>query len=283
MLPPVNTVAITLNPVTGDNIVTVAEGQADSIILSGKVSGAFSAGDIVTIRVHDQVLSTTVDASGNYSQAVSMAAIKADPDTKAEVSIAAKDPATNKVNTVGTSQDYTVETDGSNGTNNTVGKTVALFIDPVTADNLIIATEATSANTTVTGKVTGVFVAGDQVTLTINDKPFKGSVNAQGVFSISVPTADLVADRDTQIDGTVTTSAGTANAVQNYALGEGAAPQKPTTLTEVTDNVGNPGGGSVPAQGRGDFWVSGANHQRGGVSVRIFQEIDQVRFFYWMN
>jgi uncharacterized protein YfaP (DUF2135 family) len=121
VLPPANNVAITLNPVTGDNIVTVAESQADSVLLSGKVSGAFTAGDVVTIRVHDQVLSTTVDANGNYSQLVSMAAIKADIDTKAEVSVAAKDPVGGKVNTVGTSQDYTVETDGTGGKPDTVG------------------------------------------------------------------------------------------------------------------------------------------------------------------
>jgi VCBS repeat-containing protein len=223
VLPPANNVAITLNPVTGDNIVTVSDGQADSVTLAGKVSGAFTAGDVVTIRVHDQVLSTTVDAAGNYSQIVSMAAIKADPDTKVEVSVAAKDPVGGKVNTVGTSQDYTVETDGSGGTENNVGKTVALFIDPVTTDNLISATEAQNANTTVTGKVTGKFAAADEVTLTINDKPFKVNVLADGSFSIAIPTADLVADRDTQVDGSVTTSAGTAKAVQNYGLGEGMA------------------------------------------------------------
>jgi hypothetical protein len=250
---PANNLAITLNPVTVDNIVTVAEGQADNIILSGKVAGAFTAGDVVTIRVHDQVLSTTVDASGNYSQMVSMAAIKADPDTKAEVSVAAKDPVTGQTNTISTSQDYTIETDGTNGKPDTVGKTVALFIDTVTTDNLISTTEAAVANTPVTGKVTGVFVAGDEVTLTINDKPFKGNVNAQGVFSINVPTADLVADRDTQVDGTITTSAGTANAVQNYGLGQSVAPNpvKPA-ITEVTDNAGNPNNGTAPVTNGGD-------------------------------
>jgi hypothetical protein len=65
VLPPANTVAISLNPVAGDNIVSVAEVQASSITLTGKVSGAFTAGDVVTLSLNGKTATTAVAADGN--------------------------------------------------------------------------------------------------------------------------------------------------------------------------------------------------------------------------
>ena len=205
-------VAISLDPVTGDNIITVTEGNTTTTTLQGKVTGAFTAGDSVTFYVNDKTFTTTLAADGSYSKAIDTAELKADSDTKVEVNAAAKDPVTGKVNNVLASQDYTVETGSTNG------KTVALSIDPVTADNLINKAESTAAEIAVTGKVTGAFVAGDKVTLKVNNSTYSATVSADGSYSIKVQTADLLADSDTQISGTVTNAAGTANAVQKYGV-----------------------------------------------------------------
>ena len=209
-------VAISLDPVTGDNIINVTEGDTTAnatTTLQGKVTGAFTAGDLVTFYVNDKTFTTTLAADGTYSKAIDTADLKADTDTKVEVNAAAKDPVTGKVNNVLASQDYTVETNATNG------KTVALSIDPVTADNLINKAESTTAEITVTGKVTGSFVAGDKVTLTVNNNStYSATVAADGSYSVKVQTADLLADSDTQITGTLTNAAGTANAVQNYGV-----------------------------------------------------------------
>ena len=101
---PVNDVAISLNPIAGDNIVSVAEGNQATTTLSGKVTGAFSAGDIVTLNLNGKTLSTTVAADGSYSFILSTADIKTDSDTKAEVSIAAKNPVTGITTTATHSQ-----------------------------------------------------------------------------------------------------------------------------------------------------------------------------------
>jgi hypothetical protein len=98
------------------------------------------------------------------------------------------------------------------------GNTTSLNIDPVTADNIISAAE-NSGSINVTGKVGGTFAAGDMVTLTINDKPFAGSVNPQGGFSIPVSTTDLIADGYTLLEATVTGTGGTfVNVEQEYSI-----------------------------------------------------------------
>ncbi|PUE05813.1 hypothetical protein B9Z48_21505, partial [Limnohabitans sp. WS1] len=186
---------------------------------------------------------------GSYSLSVATAELKADKDTVAEVSVAAKDPATGKINVAGNSQDYTVENDGTNGGSgggtNTSGKTVALVIDPVTADNLINAAEASATNTTITGKVHGVFTAGDKVTLTVNNlSTYSATVNGLGEYSIDVKTSDLLADSDTQIEGSVTTSAGVAKAIQNYGV------------DTVVPNGGKALGLAIDTDTNNDGWIN---------------------------
>ena len=152
--------ALIINPITGDNLITVAEGSAASLSVTGKVTGKFAAGDTVTLKVFDKTYPATVLADGSFSVGVPMADLKADADTQIEGTVTGTGGTTATA-----SQDYTVETDA------TAGKVTALVIDPVTADNLITAAENTGS-ITLTGKVTGKLAAGDNVT--IADGPFAG-------------------------------------------------------------------------------------------------------------
>ena len=107
----------------------------------------------------------------------------------------------------------------------------ALVIDPISGDNLVTVAEGGAASYTVTGKVTGAFKEGDEVTLKLGDKTYKPRVLADGSFSQVVPMADLKADTDTKIEGSVTGTGGdTATAAQDYQVETEATDGKPTAL-----------------------------------------------------
>ncbi|MFD2607502.1 VCBS domain-containing protein [Euzebyella marina] len=118
---------------------------------------------------------------------------------------------------------------------------LVLVIDDITADNLISSTEA-GTTIPITGTVTGEFLSGDIVTLTINGSNFTGSIDGSGVFSINVPGDRLVSDSDLTINGSVSSTdgagnTGTATANKTYGLdndGDGIA----DNVDEDDDNDG---------------------------------------------
>ncbi len=82
---------------------------------------------------------------------------------------------------------------------------ITLNIDDITADNILNAAEA-AADVTVTGNVTGNFITGDSVTLTVDGTDYTGTVDAAGDYNIDVPGSKLAADPDTTVDGSITTT-----------------------------------------------------------------------------
>ncbi len=194
--------AISLNPVTGDNILSAAE-NTGSISLTGKVTGYFAANDIVTVYVNGKSYTGTTASDGSFKIDVAAADLAADKDTRIEAKVTGTGG-----DTANAAQDYAVETTAN------AGKQTTLSIDPITTDNFINAAEA-NGNINVTGKATGAFSTSDTVTLTINGKTYSGTPKSDGTFSIPVPAAELVADQDTTVDAVLGTS---ANALQNYGV-----------------------------------------------------------------
>jgi hypothetical protein len=126
--------ALSIDPISSDNLINQAEGGATSFTVTGKVTGKFAAGDVVSLKLHDKTYAAVVNADGTFSVIVSMADLKADTDTKIEGSV------TGTGGTTATAaQDYQVETTP------TAGKLTTLSIDPVTADNIINAAENTGS------------------------------------------------------------------------------------------------------------------------------------------
>ena len=216
--------ALVINPISEDNLITLAEGGVANCTVTGKVSGVFKEGDEVSLKLGDKTYKAKVKADGTFSADIPMADLKADLDTKIEGTITGTGG-----DTATAAQGYQVETEA------TAGKTTALSLNPITSDNLISASEK-NGDISVTGRVTGQYAAGDTVTLTVNDKPFTGTVNAQGIFNIPVPAADLLADRDSIVDARITGTGGTtANAMQDFGLGEPAATSAAPTV-QVSSN-----------------------------------------------
>lgn len=77
-----------------------------------------------------------------------------------------------------------------------------LAVSDVTMDNVVSGSDAAST-VTVKGTVTGEFVPGDVVTLTVNGTGYSGTVNASGVYAVDVPGAELAADSDKIINATL--------------------------------------------------------------------------------
>ncbi|MUG33467.1 beta strand repeat-containing protein, partial [Psychrobacter sanguinis] len=231
------TTGITLNSITEDNIINALEAR-DTITVTGKVTGEFKAGDVVTLTTVNGAQSTgAVSADGTFTIDVKGNDLAADADTTIDATVKATDPSGN-VGEVTGSKSYAVD-DGS-------GNVVTLIVSDVTADNIINAVES-EQTIAVTGKVSGAFVEGDVVTLTVNGVQTTGTVAADGRFSIDVAGSDLAADPDAVIDASVAATfpsgnSGTAQVTHKYGV-DTVAPNKDTTDLEIDaiteDNIIN--------------------------------------------
>ncbi|WP_206208978.1 Ig-like domain-containing protein [Vogesella mureinivorans] len=119
-------------------------------------------------------------------------------------------------------------------------KDISLMLNPVTSDDTI--SQAEQAQTIpVTGKVGADVNAGATVTLTINNKTFIGTVQADKTFSINVPGSDLVVDADKVIDAKVVSAAGTATTTEAYSVD--TTPPALTAKLDATSDSGTVGDG----------------------------------------
>ncbi|MDP8567188.1 beta strand repeat-containing protein, partial [Methylophilus aquaticus] len=213
LLPPALAISLDAN-VAGDGIVNVAESTAAAIPVTGTVSGQFKAGDIVTVTVNGKDFTGAVATDGTFSINVPGADLAKDPDATVFASVTTTNAAGNSATATDT-QTYTV---------NLLPPALAISLDAnVAGDGIVNVAESTAASIPVTGTVSGQFKVGDVVTLTINNKPFTGTVLDGGKFSINVPGADLAADSDATIFASVTTTnaagnSATATDTQTYTV-----------------------------------------------------------------
>lgn len=198
--------ALTLDAITADNLINLAEQANGDTEITGTVSGAFKENDAVTLALNGKVYTAQASATGKFGIKVSMADLIADSDTR----IDAKVTGTNG-ELATAMQDYQVEA------SHNAGKLTALSIDAITPDNLINLNESLGASIALTGTVTGKFQKGDTVTLLVNGVKHTGTIDETGKYSVSVETPLLLADVDTTVDAFVTGTGGTsAIAMQNY-------------------------------------------------------------------
>ncbi|WP_209406086.1 Ig-like domain-containing protein, partial [Pseudozobellia sp. WGM2] len=192
---------LTIDDITADNILNATEAGAD-VAVTGTVSGDFNENDPVTLTVNGTDYIGTVDASGNFSIDVPGSELAADADTTVEGSVSTTDTGGNTGTSVET-KTYSVDNSAP---------IVALTIDDVTDNKSIDATEAVS-DVAITGTVTGDFNENDVVSLIINGNTYTGTVDSLGNFNIDVPGSDLVADDDTSIEISLTTTDTAGNSI----------------------------------------------------------------------
>ncbi|WP_158587180.1 retention module-containing protein, partial [Motilimonas pumila] len=246
-----NTVLQLDSEITADDVINASE-AGQQIPVTGKASGDFQAGDMVTLTVNGKIFTGPVDVDGNFSINVPGADLAADSDATIEASLVATN-AIGGSQTVTDTEGYSVDTDMTNS---------AITLDEnITADDIINAVEA-GQQIPVTGKASGDFQTGDTVTLMVNDKTFTGPVDAEGNFTINVPGADLATDPDTTIEASLaaTDAAGntaTVTDTEDYSvnLSVNAAINLDTEIT--ADDIINAAeqSQSIPVTGKasGDF------------------------------
>ncbi|MGL6352172.1 MAG: Ig-like domain-containing protein, partial [Aeromonas sp.] len=222
--------AITLDPnITADDIINAAE-AGNAIPVSGKVSGEFMVGDVVTLTVNGKDFTGKVlGTDGSFSINVPGSDLVADPDHTIDASVTSTDAAGN-TDTATNSEDYSVDTEVSE---------LAIVLDKeITPDDVINAAEA-GQSIPVSGTVSGEFNVGDTVTLTVNGKDFTGTVlGTDGRFTINVPGSDLAADSAHIIDASVTSTDAAGNTdTATTNEGYGVDTQAPSVVVDIVDNM----------------------------------------------
>ncbi len=185
---------LVIDNITADNIVNKTESEG-TVIITGTVSGDFNTNDVVTLVINGVGTIGMVDALGAFSITVSGSDLALDGDTTVSGSVSTTDSVGN-TGTTTTDKLYNLDV---------IEPISTLVIDDVTTDNVVNKTES-EGDVIITGTVSGDFTTGDTVTLVINTITTTGTVDALGVFSITVSGSDLALDDDTTIVASISTT-----------------------------------------------------------------------------
>ena len=166
------TVAITINTLSTDDVINAAEKGSD-LQLSGTTSGV-EAGQTITVIFGGKSYTTTVATGGTWGLTIPAADLATLPDGAANVQASVSSVAGNIAQATHV---YSVDATAPSVTINTIA-----------SDDILNAAEAGSA-LTISG--TSTAEAGQTVTVTLNGVNYSGNVQADGSWSVSVPTGDL--------------------------------------------------------------------------------------------
>ncbi|WP_338463745.1 Ig-like domain-containing protein [Franconibacter daqui] len=222
---------LTINPVTGDDILNAAESQSDLLLSGGSIE--LESGQPVTVTFNGVVYNTTVDASGNWSVTVPNAALASLPQGVMEIVLATQDVAGNA-----SSLNHVI----------TVDTELSLSFNPVAGDDIINAVESDSP-ITISGAASAD-AAGRTVTLTLNGVNYTASVLSDGTWSTVVPAEDLagLTDGVYTINATLSDLAGnTLTVPHSFTLDADPSTLPTLTLNPVSgDNIINAAEAGLP-------------------------------------
>ncbi|RJT27513.1 Ig-like domain-containing protein [Buttiauxella izardii] len=218
--------SVTINIVSGDDVLNANDQQSPTTIINGKVGGDVKAGDTVHLLINGTDHQATVADQGHglglgYSIAVNTSDLLADPTIVATVD--ATDAAGNKASASAT---HNVGRDD--------GAQATITIDPVTDDNTINNAEAHNPITPVTGHVIGDVNPGDLVDLNVNGQHYYGTVDKNLGYKIDVSTDDLLSVKNPELHASVTGH----DAAGNTVLATADHPVDVDTRAEATITVG---------------------------------------------
>nr|WP_255669065.1 Ig-like domain-containing protein [Buttiauxella sp. A2-C1_F] len=208
---------ITIDKVTGDNIINGAESGEEFTDVTGTVGGDAKVGDLVHLYVNGNDLTGRVvrtDDGLGFSIKVSTNDLMADPHLTATVT--ATDEANNSI-TVSDSQKVKIDTHAD----------ATITVDKVAFDDTLNGDELKHGYTIVSGIVTGEMKPGDSIHLNVNGHNYDGFVEDQGNgkmgYHIPVGTGDIQAGGEhSNISATITVidhAGNTATATTNHHVG----------------------------------------------------------------
>ncbi|AEN64778.1 type 1 secretion target domain-containng protein [Enterobacter soli] len=235
-----------IDTVAGDDVINVIE-HAQNLIVSG-TSTDLAAGSIVTVTINGKEYSATILADGSWQAAVPAADVSQWADGSLTISASAHDASGNPVN-IGTVVDVDLAT-------------VAISINSVTDDNVLNAAEK-GQDLVLSGSSSNV-EAGQTVTITFAGKTYTTTVDADGNWTATVPSADLAGlkEGDASVQVSVTNVNGnSASAAQEYSV-DTTAPAV-TINTISTDNMLN------AAEAAQDLTLSGTSTAEAGQTVTV--------------
>ncbi|MDH5023071.1 Ig-like domain-containing protein [Enterobacter asburiae] len=212
-----NAVAVTIDTVSGDDLLNAAEKGSD-LTLSGQTQGV-EAGQTVVVKFADQTFTALVQQDGSWSLTVPSSAMETLIDGRAQVSVSVTNVSGNSADAA---RVVTVDT-----------QPPAITLDNLTADNIINAAEA-QQDLLLSGSSSAE--PGQTVTVTLNGKTYQTTVQTDGTWQLSVPAADVgdLNDGIVTVTATVSDVAGNASSADRVGLVDATVPQ--VTINDfVTD------------------------------------------------
>ena len=168
-------VALTVNTLSGDDVINAAEAGA-SLVINGS-SAQFASGTQVTINLNGKSYTATIQSDGSWTTTVPAADVGTLADGASyQVSVSAQDSAGNSA-----SATHTISVD-------TTAPVVS--IGTLSVDDMLNAAEAQQP-LTVHGSSSAE--AGQIVTVTLGGKTYTALVGSDGTWTLDVPAADLAA------------------------------------------------------------------------------------------
>ncbi|HCL5739737.1 TPA: Ig-like domain-containing protein [Enterobacter hormaechei] len=210
-------VAISINPIASDDVINAAEKGAD-LVLSGSTTNV-EENQTVTITFGGKLYTATVDASGNWTATVPSADLGSLKDGDASVQVSVTNV---NGNSASAGREYSLDA---------TAPTVSIEI--VSNNNIINAAEA-QQDLVVNGVSNAE--AGQTVTVTLNGVDYTTTVQANGSWSVTVPSADVgaISDGDYTITAAVADKAGNPASADRDVLVDTTVPQ--LTINTVSDD-----------------------------------------------
>ncbi len=184
--------SITIDPITGDNVITQQEGHEPTLPITGTVGKDVLPGDTVTVTINGNEYTTTVQPDMSWTVNVTGDDILHADKATASVTT---NYGTNHEATATDTESYEVTIEAK------------VTIETIAGDG-VVNQEESEGKVPVTGTVGGDVKEGDTVTITVNGKDYTTTVGKDGSWTVDVDGSDLVENGDNPIHATVTTCDG---------------------------------------------------------------------------
>ncbi|WP_318518136.1 retention module-containing protein [Photobacterium leiognathi] len=199
--------SITIDPITGDNVITQQEGHEPTLPITGTVGKDVLPGDTVAVTINGNEYTTTVQPDMSWTVNVTGDDILHADKATASVTT---NYGTNHEATATDTESYEVTIEAK------------VTIETIAGDG-VVNQEESEGKVPVTGTVGGDVKEGDTVTITVNGKDYTTTVGKDGSWTVDVDGSDLVENGDNPIHATVTTCDGaghcaTANNDKGYDI-----------------------------------------------------------------